>query len=301
MPPEELNLGDVWEVPAFDRVIHVTNPTSEPVAVDGWKRDCDCHLVEPASMTVEPGATVAVRLRLNLTDHGVTSPGDRPVRISLTPLIPGRANPGGPTWELRGRVKPYVGPVPDRRSVRSEQAQPAPADVFAVRFRVPVREVSARASGPAAHAWCEDAGAGEWRVTVEWPARLPEGEHDVQVTVRPIGPEGGSLPPVLVPIHLTIVPDVRCSPPTVICTLGSGSEWETEIVRVESLTGREVGLLGIDDPAPDPTVVAEVRDAEHVQVRVRKSPTGGARQHQFFVRVRCGGTEYRVPLSLVAP
>lgn len=299
--PDDLNLGDVWELPAFDWVIHVANPTSEPVTVEGWRRDCDCHLVEPMHVTIEPGATVPVRLRLNLSDRGVTSPGDRPVRISLTPQIRGRGHPGGPTWELRGTVKPYVGPVPDRRLVRSELAQPVPNDVFTIRFRVPVRGVSARASDAATYAWCEDAGTGEWRVTVEWPARLPQGEHDVQVTLRPIGPDGGLLPPVRVPIHLTIVPDVRCSPSKVVCTLGGAAEWETEVVRVESLTGRAVTVLGIDDPDPDPTVVTEVRDAEHVQIRVGKSPTGGTRYRQFRVRVRCGGIEYRIPLSVVAP
>lgn len=61
-----LALGDVWAQNGVQRTVTLTNHQSQPVRVDRIQASCACTSVQPAALTLQPGETRRLELKLDL-------------------------------------------------------------------------------------------------------------------------------------------------------------------------------------------------------------------------------------------
>lgn len=111
--PERLDFGEVWVQDKFQWTLPITNTSSEPVEVLDIRSSCSCTSIEPTSLVIAPGATVDVKLTLDLTtlDPKEAAKDIRPFDMRVVPVIKGGlAQYTG--WEVQGVVRNPLAFVP---------------------------------------------------------------------------------------------------------------------------------------------------------------------------------------------
>ena len=117
IPPECLDLGEVWRQPDFRCNLPVQNPTAVDADILDFATSCNCVSIEPRSLQVPAGQQATIRLKLDLTrstiNQGVTPIED--FRAEIFPRIKGRSiyHTG---WTVRARVRralTFTPPVAD--------------------------------------------------------------------------------------------------------------------------------------------------------------------------------------------
>ncbi len=95
-----LDLGSIWEQEDFFCSLPISNVTAKPINVEGFDYSCGCLGVDPAVLTIGPGETTKVRVKLDLTWRlpREINVARRRFVTALTPLVKGasppRTNPG---------------------------------------------------------------------------------------------------------------------------------------------------------------------------------------------------------------
>lgn len=106
---KDLDLGEIWETPEHAVVVPVRNVGSTPVTVAEFATSCDCSGVEPESVTIPPGSSAKVTVKLDLTHRSPYQLGlaRRTFSVRLDPVFQGDFAPT-PGWEIRGTVRSRV-------------------------------------------------------------------------------------------------------------------------------------------------------------------------------------------------
>jgi len=240
--PESLDIGEVWEDPAFVREVMLTNTGDRPAVVTNLSGGCECTQVKPRAFTVPPGGRQAVRVSIDLTHRFPYQFGVERRELVL-PLHPTLADRGVATgaWSVTGVVKSRVsltgrslefadlcgrGGTPVTRAMIATAHVPlagltasAPPD----RASVEVRAVSAK--------------AGEYAIRVTPNTNLPFGPYRFPVTLNATLPDGRKVPCASFDVTGEVVSPVRVVPgPLLLGEHAVGTTTTTSVtVRLPSL------------------------------------------------------------------
>src|SRR5579871_5337245 len=61
-----LNLGELWEDPDCVRTLTVENRNDRRIEIVNFSTSCDCTSIEPRSLSLEPGQSREIRVKLDL-------------------------------------------------------------------------------------------------------------------------------------------------------------------------------------------------------------------------------------------
>jgi hypothetical protein len=103
-----LDLGEVWEEPAYVHKLSVHNRSSQEAKITDVVASCGCLSVSPRAFTVAPGESAELTVTLDLTRRDRSELGQevRPFSAAVYPTTPGvRAAGERASWTIAGRVK----------------------------------------------------------------------------------------------------------------------------------------------------------------------------------------------------
>lgn len=287
VPAEALDFGDIWETPAHEFTIPVENRSATAVEVTGWGRSCSCLAVEPERLTLGPGESHTVRIRLDLTTQAADGPPEsaRPFETYLIALS--GKEPVSPKWMLRGRVRSVFGSLPRQLECEpvSDLADQASPTVLDLTPALPLRSVSATIEP----AWASAAvqpieGTNRLRVTIQPKLPVAVGEWSATLRLVATSATGEALPPRELRVLIRGRTDVQADPPRLLLgTLGEGETTTTE-VAFRSLTGRSFEVEPAQPTAPGITVERQEGSPTVFRVSVRGASGSQLVPVEFRVR-----------------
>jgi hypothetical protein len=275
-----LDLGDVWEEDAYVHTISIRNDNPNPVEVTRFFVSCGCAGVEPQTVSLAPGETADVRLKLDLARRTLNEVGraSRPFTVSLGPLLKssGTMMPGG-GWELRAVIKSRV--TLDKLSLHfgDEPIQNASPLTRKVRATVHLPGSSLRVSAADnLVSWkvepCAE-GADEFDVAVSTnPVALKAGPFKTTLNVEVATAEGHVLPGVKLPVAGTVRLEVRPVPASVLLGVRRIGQTAEATVALQMPPGEKWEVERIEVDSPD--------------VQVDSVPAGAAGGKAYRLRVR---------------
>jgi hypothetical protein len=215
--PQHLNIGEVWENPAFKCEVPIENHTTKDIRIDGFMPSCTCLSIEPASVVVpaKGSATVTLTLSLMLGSPKLADLDNKAVDGSFTARVSGGL-PQEAGWTLTGnvrrvlRLKPrqiYFGPG-------LVKGQPFEAQSVVAHTTEPLRELTARCDLSQGSAKVSRIAGheGEFTVAVRPSAALPAGPFHFDVTLEATSETKGKLPSVTLPVEGHILEDIQAVP-----------------------------------------------------------------------------------------
>jgi hypothetical protein len=101
----DLGFGEMWEDPAFAKVLPIKNTTNESIEIAGFVASCSCTKIEPSSVVIPARGSADLRLTLDLRKPQ-SDPDGKATDFNVT-IVPRIVNPTGPqsTWLVHGTVK----------------------------------------------------------------------------------------------------------------------------------------------------------------------------------------------------
>jgi len=89
IPPEALNVGDVWEDERFAWTVLIENQEPVPVEMTSFSHTCNCLSIKPESLVLKPGERRELYMEIDLTQQ--TKPNGE-VFVRLFPRL--KTTPG---------------------------------------------------------------------------------------------------------------------------------------------------------------------------------------------------------------
>lgn len=274
---KHLKLGEVWANQRLDWTLPIKNRSNNPVAIDGFSLSCNCVAVEPKSLVIPAGATVAAHLTLDLTRErtSATRQDARDYTVIIVPHTRG-GSPIQAGWRLDGRVKDACVLTLKALQFEGESivGNPIHPRIVVATGIVPLRDLRAtcdRSMGSVR----VTRGAGEpgrYELEILPRSDLPVGEFRFDVTVQPILPDGEQPPPITVPVSGMIVDVVQAVPSTIQFGAIAIGEMASETVLLQSACGKSFRV--------------EAAEPGSEGVTVRPTPTGSAPARAYQISLR---------------
>ncbi len=294
--PAALDLGEVWEEGAYLHTLSIRNDNPNPVEVARFFVSCGCAGVEPQTVSLAPGETADVHLKLDLARRTLNDLGraSRPFAVSLGPLLKSSeamAPSGG--WELRAVIKSRV--TLDKLSLHfgDEPIQSALPLTRKVHATVHLPRSSLRVSAADnAVSWKINPHADrpdEFDVAVSTnPAALKAGPFKTTLNIEVVTAEGEALPGVKLPVAGTVRPEVRPVPASVLLGVRRIGRTAEATVALQMPPGEKWEVERIEVDSPDvqvDSVPAGSAGGRAYRLRVRITKEGPqASEVRFFVR-----------------
>lgn len=258
----DLNLGTIWAPCDFSHTVHLKNTSFHEVTIETLKSSCGCIRIEPASLTIPPGATQEVTLRFHLSEIP-DSPAkcDGPnFRTHLIPLIERYSAPP-PRWELAGTIRNVLSLSTSFLNFENPliQGRPFPSKTVHIDSAVPMASI--RVDGGRSFLSLDLTKESNVSYSLEIQPRenIPPGRFRFEVSVSPQLMSGEHLAPRAITICGYMTRDIEPSPQTI--------RWGLVPVG-RALEARVV----VQSPVGKPFAVAAVTsDSESVDVRVDES------------------------------
>jgi hypothetical protein len=294
--PAALDLGEVWEDDAYVHTLLIRNDNPSPVEVTRFFVSCGCAGVEPQSVSLAPGQTAEVHLKLDFARRTLNDLGraSRPFSVSVGPLLKssGTMMPSG-GWELRAVIKSRV--TLDKLSLHfgDEPIQNASPLTRKVHATVHVPDTSLRVSAADnAVSWKIDPHADrpdEFDVAVSTNAAvLKAGPFKTTLNIDVVTTEGDVLPGVKLPIAGTVRPEVRPVPASILLGVRRLGQVAEATVALQMPPGEQWDVERMEVDSPDvkiEPVMADARSGKAYRVRVQVSKEGPqVSEVRFFVR-----------------
>ncbi len=295
----------MWEQTGYPHNLVIHNHNNVATEIFDFAVSCGCvEVIEPRSLTIAPGATAAIRLKLDLAKRTSSERGrsKRPFEVEIRPLQ--KVQTTQPGWRLHGVIKSRV--TLDTLSldfgdsaVRGQP--PLPRKVTAT---VHVADASLRAKVVPDLATIRVSpsvgSANQFDLMLAPRPTLPVGTFSCKVHLDLVTKEGEVLPGVILPVTGRMQPEVRAIPAqlvfgprrvgqtaesTVTLQVPKGEDWIVDHIETD------VSGLRVEPVASSGTSVGRV-----FRIRQPIAKTG----HQsstirFFVRKGRGGP---VPLAM---
>ncbi|MBX9625292.1 MAG: DUF1573 domain-containing protein [Gemmataceae bacterium] len=297
----DLDFGEVWEDSEFERSIPVYNPGDTGVEVERWLVSCNCTGVRPETLRIGPGESKTVVVRIDLGSMvDPVSPRPVPASVGVVPVVGGRH---GPTWTLRGTVKPVTaGRLPNLSETLSD-IEPRPA-VRRIVLPLAAAVTDATVTTDTSGVRCESVFAADTQslaLTLSFDPPVAVGPTDYLLTVRGRLAADGTAFRKFVRGRVTVIPDLRASPPRVAVVGLSDGEVREEVVSFESVSGRPFTLLGADPDGEG--VEARLLPGNQLALLVRRPVgTDAAIRRTVAARIRVGSAVQRVSVDVtIAP
>lgn len=274
-----LDFGEAWESDQFDWDFTVTNKSSEPVEVRGFRKSCACISIEPQNLLLVPGQPETVRIRLNLRSRN-SAPESRDFGVEIEPAIfnrNGEVLKGVKPWVVHGKIRRVLWAEPPhfRFGKLSNLTLPLPQSIQ-LKSAVPFASLAVTTTRPdwSASAICASNASTDWIVTVVPPTRLEIGRIDCTVDLTPELANGDSLPPHQLRVEGEVVHDVQANTSWVI--LGPR--------RLEEVAEERIWLYSLTNQSFD--VVKIATSSQHTSA---KQDTRGPTAHSYVVRQKIAG------------
>ena len=239
--PKDLDFGEVWENDSFEWSFPIANTARHPVRVTRWAASCDCLGITPDSLTLAPGESQRVSIRLDLARKGDQSP----IAVSFEAVLSGdlgRQQSTRTTWQVKGSVKPLLTNVPDiSLGVTSVEAKPYPSRLVQLNFSAPSCGLSATCNSPFVTARLLESETGrnnsatlELRIS----PTVPLGNHQYEIALRGQIRSSNSSFRKRFPCEMAAVQDIQLTPMQVVVAGLSPGAMRDETVSFHSVSGR---------------------------------------------------------------
>jgi hypothetical protein len=291
-----LDLGEIPEQVDYPYHLNIHNRTAKPAEILDLPVSCGCvEGVEPRTLTIAPGGTATVRLKLNLAkrNYGEQALTKRPFEVTIRPVL--KASSGQPgSWRLHGIIESRVtldtlfldfGDAPVR-------GQPPISRKVVATVHVPDASLEASVASESMATVAVKRVNGstmQFELTVAPAPTLPLGPFSCEINVSLITKDGARLSGVVLPVAGKVQPEVRAIPAqlafgprrvgqtaesTVTLQVPEGETWAVDHIEIDSPGVR------VDVVAGQGTLTGRVfRVRQHVAIAGHQISTV-----RFFVR-----------------
>jgi hypothetical protein len=273
--PASLDIEDVWEDPAYELHVALTNVGSQPRVISHFSLSCGCLTIEPDQLTIEPGETRNMTLHVNLTHR-------QPYQIGMARwTVAARFQPifqddlaSSQGWDVRIGVLSRVNFDTWQIAFgdRATHSGPAVEHLVKAHSLQPLRRLEARVEPDVATVRVESVRGSEtdYVLKVSPHPELPVGPFHGQIITTAVGKDGQVCRCATIPFSGEMQSATRLLPQIILLgerSLGSSAE-ATVTVLLPRTPGWDVDHIESDDPHTD-------------LKRLRESHDGGIR---FLVR-----------------
>lgn len=291
IPPENLDFGEVWEQKALPWVLPLENRSGEDITVEDLITSCGCAAVkiEPRPLTIARGQTGEVRLTLDLTpkDEESRQKRLRDVNISFAVRLD---RPLPMMVNLRGKVRRALVLTPSAIQYGDILSRGAPfvAREVTIDELVPLSEIRARCDSAFGSVTVgqprQENGARRRTLTFTPSQKLPEGPFSTAVELVGVAPNGGLLPPVLLPVAGKVMPEIMAIPECLDFGVHRPGEIVEGTVVLQSAAQRPFEVT-------DVAVASERPNAGCLVVKPRPSARSAVHRIDFTLRLDAVGRQ----------
>jgi len=250
-----LDLGEVAEQTDCRLELPIHNLNDQPTEIIDFAVSCGCvEAVEPRTMTIGPGKTAMLRLKVNLAKRYPSERGlvNRPFEVEIRPIQKTPA-PKQSGWRLHGTIKsritldtqwldfgdaPVHGQSPVARKVIATVHVPGTSLAASIKPDIATVKVKAM-----------DGSNDQFELVVTPHPTLPVGPFSGNIQVDLIANDAARLPGVVLPIAGKMQPEVRAIPAhlafggrqvggyaesTVTLQVPVGEDWVVDHIEIDS-------------------------------------------------------------------
>lgn len=302
---KHLDFGDVWETDQFEWTIPIRNTDTRQAELIGLAGSCNCGSVEPAAMSIPPGETRTLRIKIDLRPKAgaKVEPTGRPFATTISGVFKnGTDLPAPVSWNLRGRVKRVVRTVPTVEfGLLSELGVPFRPLVIPVEPVVDIASITVSVSVPEFQAALRPRTGAEsgWALVVTPGPGLKRGAYKGTVTLMPVGHGGTPLTSLQLPLSAEVVPDVEAAPGAIFAGGREVGAEVTETLTLRSLSNRPFVVDRAEAEGNGVSVVVS-DDGRSCTVRVRvMAPGPGSGRVRLVVRPdKSASVELVIPVQV---
>jgi hypothetical protein len=295
-----LDLGEVWEEPAYVHTLSLHNRSSREVTVTDVATSCGCVSVSPRSFTVPPGGTARLAVTLDLTRRGHSELGRdvRPFAAEVRPTTPGARAPGERAgWTIAGRVRSRVtlDALAHHFGERPVSGEPAEPRALTATVHVPAQglQVTTAEGGVTAGVSPLDPAGHRYAITLTPDTKaLAPGAFKTTATVSVVTPSGETLFGARLPMEGVVRPEASLLPAHLILGPRPVGETAAGTLVLQGGDTKDVTVEQIETDSPDvtitPAAVEGAPDARAFRVTQRVSKPGDQSTTARFVFTKAG-------------
>ena len=299
-----LDIGEQWETSDFRWTLPVANTTNDAIHVAKFLSDCPCMKFDPASLTVQPGQQVEVRITCDMTKT-CGQKRDLPSRDYEMPIAPADANGKAlqEPWVLHGTVRSAI--KLERRAITFGDSlvhgQPPTTRKIQVTALVGLECVEASCDSASATAKIErsKSDSSKYELAVLPRNDLKAGSFKFNVVLR-LHSSSGPLPSVTIPVEGRVLQDIQATPSLMLfgaCPVGK-SIGETVVLRSRAGTTFTVDRVEFDPASSSvESVKAEPSVKEYRLTRRVLKEGDQSGTVRFHVRPK-DASPYEIPIQV---
>ena len=301
--PASLDLGEVWPRRDFHHEISITCTHRDPVHIESFTTSCNCTQIEPSSMTIDPGETKSLRLKLDLSAFVQVEPTiwTRPISISTLPVVADGSPPSG-TWQLTGRLRfPLAISNPRVTLPEIDEAGSIAFPVTRIETTkaADIASVTVRCDESFGKLQSEETG----RVviaTVTPRSDLPGGLVQFPVEFIATTDAGEVLPAVEVLVEGYIRPDLYATPSQIVNGVMEVGQVISQTVKILSRSNRPFTVVDVECPSETHAVPqGEAQQGGQFHIEHVCQQQTDERIVVFRCRYVSDGSEREIPLKIV--
>jgi hypothetical protein len=249
IPTEELQLGQVYETPAYQHEFSIRNTGDRRLTIATFRSSCDCLRIEPdAEVPFLPNETKSFSMKLKLLAKGFMS--EESLRIPIAAVFSHEGEPATVArWEIRGVLIPTIKVRPSilRIGTHSDRA-PLLECQLDVDIGAAVKTVQC-AENAYWHARIAErtdpSGRKAFRIVLQSAGTLSPRSISDTLELIPIAPSGERFPAKSVTIEGEILHDIVASPAEIQFGPRQCMTAAVEPVALRSLTNRPFSITSV--------------------------------------------------------
>jgi hypothetical protein len=252
---DNLDVGDVWEQPAFRCSMTIQNTGAKDIVIEGFGSSCGCLSVEPTPLMIRSGGQEDIQVTLNLMVPADQERTD--FAVSIVPSLRNEAHPP-PVLKLRGCSHRLLKLRPTKVSFYGmellEEHQYPSLTAVATALR-PLDSLEAKCSPSLASVQVipSKQDHNEFQIVITPSKALPLGPFRFEVLLEPKD-SAATYPALPLLVEGRIASDVQAFPDSLVLGPGKKGDKLSESVTLRSASGRAFEVKKIDITSPDITV-----------------------------------------------
>ncbi|MBI1902705.1 MAG: DUF1573 domain-containing protein [Planctomycetes bacterium] len=264
-----LHFGNVWAQPNFTWNVPLHNTSQYEVRVEEVAGLCRCTVPSVRDMTIPPGETRSIPLRIDLLPRGSeeAAAAERDFAVELALTYRHRLVRHRQLFTINGKVRKLFAAQPatavfDRPLLLGESDQESIR--VRTRFETDVADVQAQVDPALAAARLEAApnDKSTFDIVITPSARLPVGRFAFDVVLAPVARNGDALPHCPIPVRGVVVQDAFAIPENVCFAGQRPGGTETQTLAVQSRNHRAIATVHVEGLSEGDGLSARTRRAD---------------------------------------
>ena len=247
---EYLDFGDVLEQKDYELILPIRNRSLQPITILDIETSCHCTVVELKSLTIKPGKSSQLRLRIDLT---ATEPIAEEVNskdlaedftVSLRPVLQSRQPVAA--WSVHGRVRKYISLSQRRIDFQEllDSTAPYEGKVVVVSTHFPIESLVTAFTGKGlAVQVSEDPNSKSYLLNIIPSSELEVGSFSQQLIVTPLTSDSARAAPAST-VYITgrVTSDIQILPASLSFGRVPLGTTVTESVTFSSKSGTPIAI-----------------------------------------------------------